>query len=71
MAINLTSILGGPVFNTKTHMYNMQPPMYERIKVLNTDGNLQLPNSWDESYISVEPYRYDRYKGEYSVRQLT
>lgn len=55
MAINLTSILGGPVFNTKTHMYNMQPPMYERITVLNAEGHLQLPNSWDESYISVEP----------------
>ncbi|EAR89297.2 CD36 family protein (macronuclear) [Tetrahymena thermophila SB210] len=55
-AINLTSILQAPVFNTKTHMYQMQPNMSERIVLYNKDGNLQYPNEWDDTQMYVEPY---------------
>ncbi|KAL4446619.1 hypothetical protein ABPG74_005557 [Tetrahymena malaccensis] len=55
-SINLTSILQAPVFNTKTHMYQMQPNMSERIILYNKDGNLQYPNEWDDTYMLVEPY---------------
>ncbi|KAL4496216.1 hypothetical protein ABPG72_012953 [Tetrahymena utriculariae] len=55
-SVNLTSVLQAPVFNTKTHMYQMQPNMSERIILYNKDGNLQYPNEWDDTYMLIEPY---------------
>ncbi|EGR32021.1 hypothetical protein IMG5_098570 [Ichthyophthirius multifiliis] len=53
--LNLTSILSGPIFNTKTHMLNIDPDMTQFIDVYNTDGNPQYPSNWDQTFILVEP----------------